>query len=98
MAQLIYSPQALADLERLTDFLLETEPAAAVETAELIVEAVQVLGNHPLVGRPAEHDMRELVISRGRTGYVALYSCEEQHDTVLILAVRHQREAGYAPE
>jgi len=94
----IYAPQALADLERCTDFLLETEPAAALETAELIAEAVQVLENHPLVGRPVEHDMRELVISRGRTGYIALYSYEEQHDTVLVLAVRHQREAGYAQE
>lgn len=98
MAQLIYSSQALADLERLTDFLLETDPAAALETAELIAEAVQVLVNHPLVGRPAEHDLRELVISRGRTGYVALYSYEEPHDTAVVLAVRHQREAGYAPE
>lgn len=98
MAQLIYSPQALADFERLTDFLLDTEPAAALETAVLISEAVQVLENHPLVGHPAEHDMRELVISRGRTGCVALYSYEERHDTVLVLAVRHQRESGYAPE
>lgn len=97
MAELIYAPQALADRERPTDFLLETEPAAALQTAELISEAVGVLENHPLVGRPAEHEMRELVISRGRTGYVALYSYEEQHDTVLVLAVRHQREAGYAP-
>ena len=98
MAQLIYSQRALADLERLTDFLLETEPVAALDTTELIMEAVRILGNHPLVGRPAEHDMRELVISRGRTGYVALYSYEDEHDTVLVLAVRHQREAGYAPE
>lgn len=93
---MIYAPQALVDLERITDFLLETEPAAALETVELIAEAVQVLGNHPLVGRPVEHDMRELIISRGRTGYIALYSHEEQHDTVLVLAVRHQREVGYA--
>ena len=98
MAQLIYSPQALSDLVRLTEFLLETEPAAALVTVELISEAVQVLENHPLVGWTAEHDLRELVISRGRTGYVALYSYEEQHDTVLVLALRHQREAGYAPE
>jgi addiction module RelE/StbE family toxin len=98
LAQLIYSQQALADLERLTDFLLETEPPAALETAVLIFQAVQVLQNHPLIGRPAEHDMRELVISRGRTGYLALYSYEEQHDTVLVLAVRHQREAGYTSE
>lgn len=98
MAQLIYSQRSLADLERLTEFLLEAEPVTALETIELILEAVQILGNHPSIGRPAEHDMRELVISRGRTGYVALYSYEEDHDTVLIFAIRHQREAGYAPE
>ena len=98
MAQLIYSQRALADLERLTEFLLETEPVTALETIELILEAVQILGNHPLVGRPAEQDMRELVISRGRTGHVALYSDEEEHDIVLVFAIRHQREAGYAPE
>jgi plasmid stabilization system protein ParE len=34
-------------------------------------------------------------ISRGSTGYVALYSLEEDQDAVLILAIRHQREAGY---
>ncbi|SCY10251.1 hypothetical protein SAMN05216420_102306 [Nitrosospira sp. Nl5] len=39
--------------------------------------------------------MRELIISRGRTGYVALYSLEEDQDAVLILAICHQREAGY---
>lgn len=98
MAQLIYSRQALSDLDRLTDFLLERDSAAALETAELIAEAVQVLGNHPLVGRSAEQGMRELVISRGRTGYLALYSFEEGYDTVLILAIRHQREAGYPAE
>jgi len=98
LAQLIYSRQALSDLDRLTDFLLETDSAVALETTDLIAEAIQLLGNHPLVGRAAEQGMRELVISRGRTGYLALYSYEETHDTVLILAVRHQREAGFTPE
>ena len=95
MARLIYGRQALADLERLTDFLLDTDPAAAVATVELIVEAVEILAHHPLVGRPVEHGLHELVISRGATGHVALYAFEEAHDTVLILALRHQREAGY---
>lgn len=94
---MIYSTRAFADLLRLTDFLLETEPSAALETAELISEAVQLLENHHLVGRPVEHGLRELVISRGRTGYLALYSYEEQDDAVLVLAIRHQREAGFAP-
>lgn len=95
MAQVIYSRQAFVDLERLADFLLESEPLVAEETVALITEAVRMLENHPLVGRPVEEGMRELVISRGSTGYLALYSYEEAHDTALILAIRHQREAGY---
>ena len=85
----------LSDLEKLTDFLIETDPSAAEETLGLIEEAVELLNRHPLIGRPVEHELRELVISRGRTGYVALYCFEEARDAVLILALRHQREAGY---
>lgn len=101
MAALIYSERALADLERLADFLLDTDPAAAPETIGLIEEAVRVLRRHPMMGRPVEHGLRELVISRGRTGYLALYSIEEEAEAIPILAIRHQREAGYwsnAPE
>ena len=98
MARLIYSGQALAALERLTDFLIESDPAAATETVDLITEAVEVLANHPLIGRPTEHGLRELLISRGRSGYVALYSYERREDVVLVLAIRHQREAGYTVE
>ena len=98
MARIVYAARALADLERLTDFLLQTEPVAAIETIGLITEAVQVLENHPLIGRPAEQGLRELVISRGQSGYLALYSHELEQDIVLVLAVRHQREAGYVSE
>jgi plasmid stabilization system protein ParE len=95
LARLIYSRIALLDLEKLTDFLLEVDPSAAAETVELIEEAVAVLKRHPLIGRPVESNLRELIISRGKTGYVALYSFEADQDAVLILAIRHQREAGY---
>ena len=63
---------------------------------ELIAEAVTILKRHPLIGRAVEDGIRELVISRGKTGYIALYSYEAAHDTVLILAVRHQRESGFS--
>lgn len=52
MARLIYSPRAFDDLDRLTDFLIETDPVIASETVELIVEAVTILKHHPLIGRP----------------------------------------------
>ena len=55
-----------------------------------------MLARHPLIGRPTEEEpLRELVISRGRTGYVALYSYEQAEDVVIVQSVRHQREAGY---
>lgn len=95
MARLIYSLRAFADLDRLTDFLLEADAVAAGETVDLIAEAVAVLERHPLIGRPVDGAIRELIISRGKTGYVALYGHEPEHDAVLILAIRHQREAGY---
>jgi plasmid stabilization system protein ParE len=96
MARVIYSPRAFSDLDRLTDFLIDADPVAASETVDLIAEAVAILKRHPLVGRPVDDDLRELIISRGRTGYVALYSYEAEYDAVLILAIRHQREAGFA--
>ena len=95
---MIYSDRALADLERLTEFLPEDDPVAALDTFELIEEAIVVLKRHPLIGRPVEAVLREVLISRGRTGYMALYSFEPRHDTVLVLAVRYQREAGYLNE
>jgi plasmid stabilization system protein ParE len=52
--------------------------------------------HHPLIGRPVADDIRELIISRGKTGYVAQYGFDDAYDTVLILAIRHQREAGFS--
>ena len=95
MARITYAPGAVLDLERLRDFLAEHDPEMALSAAEAIVEAVSVLERHPLIGRPAEAGTRELVIARGRTGYVALYDWLEAIDTVVMLALRHQREAGY---
>lgn len=96
MTTLSYSERALEDLERLARFLDERDPATATATARLIVSALEILRAHPQIGRLAERPLRELVISRGRTGYVALYVYDEGTDTATIHAIRHQREAGYA--
>jgi len=58
LAKLSYSGRALADLERLTDFLIESDPKAAPETVALIEEAVGLLVRHPLIGRPVEFPLR----------------------------------------
>jgi plasmid stabilization system protein ParE len=95
LARLIYSVRALADLERLTDFLIDSDSKAALKTVGLIEEAIELLQRHPMIGRPVEPPLRELVISRGKSGHLALYSFESVDDAVLILAIRHQRELGY---
>lgn len=95
MARLAFAPRALQDVERLIAFLIESDPDAATATAHLLISGLRILKEHPLVGRPAEHGYRELLISRGRTGYVALYSYDVVGDVAIILAVRHQREGGF---
>lgn len=96
MTRLVYTRRALVDMERMVDFLLQDDPAFAGQTFDLIESALTILTRHPLVGRPVEHGLRELVISRGATGYVALYRYHEALDEAMVLAIRHQREAGYA--
>lgn len=92
MARLVFAPRALRDLERLADFLLQQSAADAAATAPPIGSALQVLKQHPMIGRPAEAGLRELMISRGRSGYVALYRYDPASDTAVVLAIRHQRE------
>ncbi len=94
MTAVFYSPGALKDLERLAEFLLATDPPAAVDTGRILTEAIAMLVEHPLVGRIVEHGLRELVISRGRSGYVALYRFDADSERVFVLAIRHQRELG----
>lgn len=89
------SADAADDLDRLVDFLLDEWPLAAVATVDLVVDALGILGQHPRIGRPLEHGLRELVISRGKSGYLALYDYDELADMVLVLALRQQREQDY---
>jgi plasmid stabilization system protein ParE len=96
VAEVVYSRHAFVDLERLADFLIKDAPQAAVTAIEVIRDGIEILERHPFVGRPCEEGLRELLISYGKSGYVALYSYEQSLDVVLVLAIRHQREAGYS--
>lgn len=95
MARITYSANALVNLEDIADFLAAESEQAALQALDLIDDAISMLARHPVVGRPAEGHLRELVISQGRTGYAALYSYNSVQDAVLVLAIRHQREAGF---
>ena len=98
MARVEITRRALEDFERLFDFLAAENPQRAREQMLSVRRALELLADHPLLGRDAEDGRRELVLSRGRYGYVAKYRWLPADDVVLILAVRHQREAGFAEE
>jgi plasmid stabilization system protein ParE len=96
MARVEIATRALADLERLFDFLAEHDPRRARARMLSVRRAFELLADHPHLGREAEDGRRELILARGPDGYIAKYRFLPADDVVLILAVRHQREAGYA--
>lgn len=96
MPSLIWTPAALKDLQRLHHFLREHDATAARSAIKRIRDAIKILALQPGAGRPIPElpsEFREWVIDFGRSGYIALY--RRDGDRVLILAVRHQSEAGY---
>ena len=93
---IVFSEDALADLERIFEFNHIRDPATALDHLRRIREAVSILANHPEIGRVITGSpLWELVISYGASGYVALYQHSPQEDIVRVPAVRHQRESGY---
>ncbi len=97
MATVVYSRRSLVDLERVFEFLKQENPSAALAAVVAIQTAVDNLARHPLIGRRIADEIRELVISYGQTGYIALYRFVVPSDEVRILALRHQRELGFLP-
>ena len=98
MPRLIWSPEALADVQRLYRFLASKNPDAARRAASAIRDGMQIVADHPGVGRPVDDmdpEYRNWPISFGASGYVALYRLDR--DTGVVVAVRHQKEVGYHP-
>jgi plasmid stabilization system protein ParE len=96
MPQLRWSQAALSDVARLHDFLAPKSREAAQRAVSAIRQGVKLLANHPEMGRPIEDlptEFREWIIEFGSGAYVALYHYDGKE--VVILAVRHGREAGY---
>jgi plasmid stabilization system protein ParE len=97
MPHLIWSPDAQRDVQRLYRFLAEKNPTAASRAIRAIRESMQIMVAEPRAGRPTDKmdpAYREWLIGFGDSGYVALYRLGG--DVAVVLAIRHQREAGYS--
>ncbi len=95
--QIRFTKTARDDVKRLYAFLLAHDLQAATSALAALNKAMELLKTFPFTCRKAQMDnpfLRELVISFGANGYVALFEIEEEN-IVTILAVRHQREDDY---
>ena len=96
MPHLIWTPPALADVQRLYRFLDSKDKASARRAIRTIRTGIKILAHQPQAGRPVEEmgpEFREWLIDFGSSGYIAFYRFDGK--TVAILAVRHQKEEGF---
>ena len=96
MPRLIWSPEALRDVQRLYRFLAPKNIDAAKRAVGAVRQGVKVLQLQSGLGRPIvdmPEEFREWIIDFGDSGYVARYRID--FDVVTILAVKHQKEVGY---
>lgn len=96
MARVEMAPEVLDDVDRILEYQAQHKVAEGTTRVMEIVQAIDVLAHNPLIGRPVSNGKRELVIGRKARGFLALYQYVDEIDTVFVLAVRSQREAGYA--
>ena len=96
MTRIELAPEVFDDFDRFFDHITEFGAAAdAPQRIGEIIDAVDILAHSPLIGRKVKGGNRELVIGRSSRGYVALYRFLPDIDTVFVLALRSQREAGF---
>lgn len=96
MSRIELVPEVADDFDRILDHLAQYEVENRTARIDEIIKAINVLEHNPMIGRPMPGQMNELVIGRHSHGYVALYRYVAAIDTVFVLAIRSQREAGYA--
>lgn len=95
MARIELLPEIQEDFDRILTHLAKHDVEDGAERLQEILQAIDVLEFNPLIGRAVSAETRELVIGRSERGYVALYRYVEALDTVFVMAIRGQREAGY---
>ena len=101
--RVVFSKAAAEDLEQLFDFALQRELDSETGDINIPEKAVQAiksgiafLTSSPFACRKVGSSsfIRELVIPFGHTGYVALFEIVDGN-TVIVGAIRHQREDDY---
>ena len=83
MRPLIWSPEAIQDVQGIHDYIQEQSPFAARRVAAELYSSTDILRHFPELGRPAAEDTREW----GTGKYVIVYRTNQAE--TLILRVWH---------
>jgi len=95
MTQIELASEVLDDFDRFIEHLARFEGIDIPQRLSEVMQAIEILGHSPLIGRPVKAGKRELLIGRGSRAYVALYRYVGDIDTVFVLALRSQRKVGF---
>jgi len=91
-AKVVWLPEALEDVARLYDFLVERNEQMARNAAVRIAHVARELENFPDMGQPMQDGLRRQVFAQfGAGAYVIRYRRDDQGNVVL-LRVWHSRE------
>jgi len=90
--KLVWLPEARDDIQRLFDFLLERDPAAAERAVRTIQLGSMSLLEYPRVGRSLDDETgrRELFVPFGAGAYVIRYVILDEQ--IVVIRVWHSRE------
>ncbi len=93
MPEIKWLPEALADVDRLHEFVKAQHQEAAARVARAILDGANLLARSPDLGRPMDDGTgrRELIVSFGAGAYVLRYM-HDKDQTPVIIRVWHSRE------
>lgn len=86
---------AWSDLDELMEFLLAQDDPAALDLLAFVLDGLHVLTHQPGIGRPVAGGLRELILHRGKSGYLVKYRYLPELEAVRVMRIRHQRQSGY---
>lgn len=91
--RLVYSADAIADLDRLRRFIAEHDPAAALRIVDALIDRIERLADHPAMGRLLDDSPALLAVREFAFGdHVVRYMLASK--ALVVLRVWHHREDG----
>jgi plasmid stabilization system protein ParE len=88
--KLRYTERAAADLEDIQSYIADDSPSAAKAMGGRIREAIELLTDFPMLGRPSRIG-KARVLQVARSPYAVYYTVHKRAGEVVVAHIRHGR-------